>query len=516
MKHPLIEKIDPRLFAGAVAALALSACGQGGHGSASAANNAEKTADYGDGLIEVEHEVADQVRVGEQAVIRFQIENVSDQTLRNVRLIPASMSAASQSQQSRQSEQAGSQKKENQLNMGNAIAIGTLQAGQTAQAEATFRASTEGETERCFAVDYEPVPAICASVNIVQPELVFNREFLNEDGNPVDQAYACDEITVVYYLENRGTGTTDPVTITEQLPEGMQIDGSRQVQIDVDALEADESWEEQFDLEAQGTVDYQGTAIAETQRQRLASDQATVSIVEPQISLRLQGTQQTLVDRAVDYRVTVSNDSEVASPGTVVAIETDGFDEDDLQFADGVEFEDGAIEFGTLEPGQTREFSFTASYEEPGRYGVMAEADGYCVADTQQARAQVRTQVEGVAALQLEMIDREDPVDQGETTAYRVRVTNEGSARDTDVGVQVTLPDGLEFVEGDGATEIQSQGQAVQFGRLRNMEPGKTAEWTVQVRAAGSGDVLTSAEMTSNALPKPLIERESTRLIGEN
>src|SRR5581483_10261952 len=59
--------------------------------------------------------------------------------------------------------------------------------------------------------------------------------------------------------------------------------------------------------------------------------------------------------------------------------------------------------------------------------------------------AEVRTRVEGLSDLALELNDADDPLEMGAETAYEIRLTNTGSKTETNVELVCTLPEQMEF-----------------------------------------------------------------------
>ena len=140
---------------------------------------------------------------------------------------------------------------------------------------------------------------------------------------------------------------------------------------------------------------------------------------------------------------------------------------------------------------------------------VRAAANADC-ADPVSTRCSV--EYRGIPAILLEVVDIVDPVEVGDTTVYRITVTNQGSAPDNDIAVVVNLPGELEFVSAAGVTDARTQGQTVRFAPYRTLNVGQAITWEVTVRATGEGDIRTEFEMTSAQKTVPIRETESTTL----
>ena len=122
------------------------------------------------------------------------------------------------------------------------------------------------------------------------------------------------------------------------------------------------------------------------------------------------------------------------------------------------------------------------------------------------------TEIEGIPAILLEVIDVTDPVEVGQNTTYVITVTNQGSAPDRNVRVVATLPDQQSFVSATGATNVAANGKTITFAPVENLGVGQQAAWRIVVKADAAGDVRFRIEMTSDNLTSPVIETEATNL----
>ncbi len=114
-------------------------------------------------------------------------------------------------------------------------------------------------------------------------------------------------------------------------------------------------------------------------------------------------------------------------------------------------------------------------------------------------------------AVLLQVVDEVDPVQLGTTTTYRITVTNQGSAPDTNIRVEAALEAQAELASAQGATAARAEGAAIRFEPLAELAPGASAVWTVSVKAVGEGDVRFQASVTCDELTRPVVETEATR-----
>jgi uncharacterized repeat protein (TIGR01451 family) len=118
--------------------------------------------------------------------------------------------------------------------------------------------------------------------------------------------------------------------------------------------------------------------------------------------------------------------------------------------------------------------------------------------------------VVGVAAILLKKADDPDPIAIGETTTYTVKITNQGTADDTNVRTVVTLPPELAptSVTGGGAIDAQT----VSFPEVAHLAPKDTITYKIIAKGVKAGDGRTRFVLTSNVLKSPVTAEESTHV----
>ena len=93
---------------------------------------------------------------------------------------------------------------------------------------------------------------------------------------------------------------------------------------------------------------------------------------------------------------------------------------------------------------------------------VSAASAAYGLSDSDEAC----TEWKGYPALLIEVIDTEDPLLVGEETTYVIQITNQGTAADTNVALEVQLPAGLSLVSAAGDTQGTIAGNNVSLRSL--------------------------------------------------
>jgi uncharacterized repeat protein (TIGR01451 family) len=93
------------------------------------------------------------------------------------------------------------------------------------------------------------------------------------------------------------------------------------------------------------------------------------------------------------------------------------------------------------------------------------------------------TRIAGVAAILLEVVDVEDPIEVGREVNCVIKVTNQGSITGTNLRLVCTLPASQEFVSGTGATAVKAKANTVTVVAL----PALAAKSRCRVARDGEG-----------------------------
>lgn len=213
-----------------------------------------------------------------------------------------------------------------------------------------------------------------------------------------------------------------------------------------------------------------------------------------------EGPESRYVNEPVDYRVTVRNTGDAPSENTMVH----------LTSSTGESIADRSV--GSVPPNDSRSFVVTTrSGNGPGRQTLAVSATGTCV--QRPATAEAAVTIVTVPALRLGVVHSVDPVRVGNNTVYTISVANTGSGSDKNVVVTATIPGEEQFVSGKGTTSVTGNGQDLVFGPIPTMNPGETATWNVEVKAAKAGDAAFHAVLKSDTMTQPAEKIEPTRIV---
>ena len=456
------------------------------------------TGDRDSSVMLVEKTLPSQVRLGQPFEYDIKVTNITDATLDDVRIqeqTPEGLAiTASQPERQGQGADAGWE-------------LGTLKPRESKTIRVSGRAEKQGELGTCLFASYKP--SLCAAVNVVNPQIRVTKA-------APEQADICEDIVWRYSVTNTGSGTTERVTVRDDLPEGITTqDGRNQVVLDAGTLAAGQSKEASVRLKAARAGQFASRAVASAEGGLTAqTDEVATRITQPKLGVNIEGPEQEYVDRPIAYRVTVTNEGDSpARDATVVVNMPQGAKIANVGTQGRADRNAIQWGLGALEPRASKTVTFTLAGTEAAALQATAKARAQCAADVTDTAS---TKILTIPALVLEAVDLADPVRVGENVVYRIIVRNQGSGPDTNIRITAELPPEQQFVSARGATEGRSErgekGDVVKFAPVATLAPGRTAEWELTTKAGQAGDVRFEVQLESDSLTKPAYENEPTRL----
>lgn len=391
--------------------------------------------------------------------------------------------------------------------------IGELGAGEARVIQVRAFAGQVGTFASCITADYQPT--LCTMTKVVQPQLTISKR-------APERIDICDPLIYTYTVANRGTGVAQGVRIEDPLPEGLTTeDGKQQVALDVGDLPAGESKDVEVTLKAERSGEFASRAVAVSESDKAYSDNTTTTIIQPNLAIEISAPQQQVVNQQFAYEVTVTNNGQAPAEEAMLKLNVpDGAEwvrGDEFELAEGEAQLAGATEggseqlgLGTLPPGESKTLRLTFVGREAGEAKIAATANAACA---EAATASAVTKIATVPALQVWVVDAQDPVQVGSQTSYIVRVKNEGSGPARNVSLTGSLPQGMKFVSGEGATEVKSQENQLSFGPLATLAAGDEVQWTVQASAEKAGTVQFRVQLNSEQMSQAVPAGEPTTLL---
>lgn len=530
------------LTCGIVPLLVAAGCTQGTTGFARADRERDETTIYfpdgqqAESVLALEHSLPEEVRVGQTFEYQLRVTNTTDDlVLRNVMVwdyVDADLdlleanpqwqefqeverSAILPGREQRAYRTVGYEDEEG-LRRGEQVystpqaawLIRQLNPEESVTIRVRARARQEGRIVNCASAAYDM--ASCVTTNVVAPELSLNldiqREFV---------ICATDQLDLKAVVRNSGTGDVGNVSVRIELPQGLTfVEHGRAWTEAIGTLPAGETKSLSATIRAIRPGDYVIRATA-AGAGGIATEAIGTQFAVRQGALQIEalGPQQDYVGLPVEYEIRVTNVGDARARD----VEIENIVPAGMEFIDATD--GGSLQndrvvwtFDRLGPGESRTVMLRLRGEDrEGTIRNVAVARAVCTGDVSTT---IRTVLEGVPALLVEVVDELDPNQVGEEEVYQIRVKNQGSEAETNIIVRAELEEQMEFLAARGPTDTGAQRGAreIMFAPLQSLAPGQTAEWHVRVLCTGTGDIRFYAEVDSDQHGRPVRETEATRI----
>ena len=343
---------------------------------------------------------------------------------------------------------------------------------------------------------------LALAANAIQPELSMSV-------NNASIALIKEPIPVTVNFRNSGTAPVVDARLVHTFPKGLLTDdGKSRIEQVLGDFQPGEVKTVNLVLKGVETGRYETQLRATAKDGISAAATLETSVVKPELVITADAPKLRYVGNIIAYSIEVKNVGDgVANDAVITQTLSDGTT---LASADQGGVAEGRTvkwDVGTLSPGQSK----VVTTRVVGERIMIARSTTYATAkaaDTVQAV--MVTDVEGIEALLVEVVDDNDPVPVGEYITYEIEVTNTGSLEATGITVKATLTPEMEFVESTGASKSRLDGSVLLFDTLPALAPNSKATWKVRAKAVGEGDLRFRVDVKSDQLERPVTEEESS------
>jgi len=321
---------------------------------------------------------------------------------------------------------------------------------------------------------------------------------------------ACDPVPHTVIVRNEGDGPAENVIVEVDIAEGLRpASGSNRQRFNVGTLAAGASKTISLMTDPQRTGNFTTQAMASADGGLHSDASGSTLVNQPNLELARTGPKQRYIGREATYEIVVRNTGDTVARNVMVT-ETVPTGMEFVRSTQGGLFSQGKItwDLEALPPGAIRTVSHTLRAVRPGTAESQTMATAFCA----DASLRDATQIEGIAALLLEVIDVDDPVEIGNEVIYVIKVTNQGTSNASAINVSAILPSQMSFLDADGPTAATARGQEISFGQIISLAPKQQAIYRLRAKANVAGDVRFNAKMTIEGLELPVQESESTFL----
>lgn len=327
---------------------------------------------------------------------------------------------------------------------------------------------------------------------------------------------ACLRCPVRYKLDitNTGSATARNVVVENPVPEGFgHASGQKVLTFNLGDIPAGESKTVTVEFSPLRRGKVTNIATVGFCGGHDTSASVTTTINEPCVQVNVSsGTEWTYVCKPVEYAISVSNPGDLVLRNIVVE---DFFPSNvSVVQAEGAEISCNKAVWTVSElcPGESLQFKVVAKSQAPGQFTnkVSVSSDSECGKCT--SNAEVTTMWKGFAATHMCVIDTSDPICVGDTTVYRVCVTNRGSVEDTNVSLVLKFSKELQPLSASGPTRGTVSGNTVVFDTLPKLGSKESVEYSVTLKGVAIGDARGEATLSSDTLTTPVSDVENTHV----
>ncbi len=377
--------------------------------------------------------------------------------------------------------------------------FGSMRAGEVRHAKVWVECQCEGELCACFCAKATPV-RFCA-ILCAKPWLVCQKCGPEEvcPGDPINYT-----ITVT----NRGSCAAEDVVVRDTLPEGvLHASGQSTLTYRLGSLAPCESKTVNICAQACARGEVCNTAVVTSSNADSVSCQACTCICVCDVELIKDGPQQMQIGESADYTVTVRNTGD--KPLTDVVVTDCAPSGTSIVAAEGarVNGNQAVWRLRSLDVNESVTFNITLTTCTAGCFTNRASVktcQGCCDSD------EIGTRWRGSAALNVCIVDSEDPICVGDFTTYTITIVNQGSEQDDNVRVVVRFPSEIVPVSVSGDSPGSISNGTVTFEPYDNFSPRQTLKYRIRARANRPGDARIMTEVSSDTFGSPITQQEST------
>lgn len=371
-----------------------------------------------------------------------------------------------------------------------------MKRGESQAIRVWVTAKTVGELVNCATVT--AVPYTCVTTLIGKPQLAIRK-------TGPETAQLGQEVTYNIVVSNTGNSVAKGVVVTDNVPEGLvHSSNQKQLTFQVGDLGPGQSktLPVTFKTDRRGKIC--NAASASSTNAGKVDAEACTTVVKPGLKIVKTGDKLQYLGKTAKYEVAVTNTGDTTL--TEVVVTDTPAAQMTLVTAEGATISGNRATWniGTLKVGESRNLALAATAKAAGEYANSASVS---TAQGLRETAQVSTAWRGISGILLEKADDPDPVQVGESVKYTVRITNQGSADDTNVKVVVTFPREIKPISAQGGTV---DGQTVTFPAVPRLAPKQAVSYLINAQGAVAGDARTKFTLTSDELKAPVVAEEST------
>jgi uncharacterized repeat protein (TIGR01451 family) len=319
-----------------------------------------------------------------------------------------------------------------------------------------------------------------------------------------------------FKVKNVGTGEARGVVIRDLIPEGLSHGAGNDLEYEIGRLPPGKWKELTLELKAIKIGPTINRAVVVGDGGLSVKAQTAIEISGSKITLSRSGPPRRYLGRPAIYANTLVNESKNEVEG-VVAVESVPAGMEFAGASHGGQFNEGtrtiAWRIERMAPGET---CVVKSKLIPKSTGTLSSTVRVSVPNGEPAEATSQTVVDGFAALGIDVVTADGPVDLGEKVTLRVNARNKGTIAATNVVVTVDVPDQMKILSIRGPGKHTQEGNQVQFGPIATLEGRTAATCELVLQASKRGDSRLHVSLRADQIDKPLTREESVLVLSES
>ena len=323
-----------------------------------------------------------------------------------------------------------------------------------------------------------------------------------------------EQASFTVQVKNEGSGNASKVRIHVLLPAGLQHAAQQSgaaVEAELPALAAGETRSVQLFTRAvrAGMQTCELTVAGEACPPSLTK--CNVMVQQPMLEMRLVSPGKAMVRGEPTFTLEIANPGNAITPGVQAA----------ASFPEGLEFvsasDDGNYEPGTrtvtwnLGPqavGAKKTVSLKLRAAVAGKLAVrtLAQSAGTKL----KAESEAVVQVDGVPAVNFEVVNLDNPAELNKEVTYEIRVFNQGTCPLTNIRLAAAFSEGLNVTSVNGPVKHHSAGQTLTFEAVPRLAVKADVVLRVKAKGVTAGDLRCKVQLSCDQLKQPVVKEEST------
>jgi len=376
--------------------------------------------------------------------------------------------------------------------------LGTLNPGESKSVTFKGSAGGIGSINSCASATYST--ALCSTINVVQPALAISKEITPES------ILNCSPINMTIKVKNTGSGTATNVRVADTLPAGLTLDnGGTSMDESIGDIAPGAERVITKSLKATGIGSFNNTASVKADGvSAVQSNTVTTIVKQPKLEITCKAAGKTMIGRKACYELTIRNTGNAVAAGATVA----------LSLPSGVTTDCGAsITFGDIAPGASVTKTCCITGSNIGSIALAATASANCAAP---ASTNCTIEFIGLPDIGTLLTDGDGVVTVGANHIYTYEVQNQGQVDLTNVRVEITLPEGVDYVSTTAPKAPSINGRKLIFTGITGiLKPGEKPTFTMTVKSRSAGEKLIISETFCDQLKTPVRDDELTNFVEQ-